>query len=59
MGSARYYILLFVGMAMLFVALVFAPLILLTPVFYVGMAVIVILVLYRGITRRRDEKGGS
>jgi len=55
LGKMRYYILLFAGVAFLFFALIFAPILLLTPVFYVGVFIIIILTLYRGIINKRKN----
>ncbi len=55
LGKMRYYILLFVGVAFLFFALIFAPLILLTPVFYAGAIIIILLILYREIVNKRKN----
>ncbi|NMB36195.1 MAG: hypothetical protein GX989_07925 [Firmicutes bacterium] len=47
--QVRYYLLLFLGLGLLFVAVIFAPVVLLSPLFYLGAAVIAVLVFYRGV----------
>lgn len=43
-GQARYYLLLFLGLGLFFIAFVFAPAVLLSPLFYLGAAIIAVLV---------------
>ena len=47
--QTRYYLLLLLGLGLLFVAVIFAPVVLLSPLFYLGAAVIAVLVFYRGV----------
>jgi len=56
LGQVRYYLLLFLGAAVLFIALVFAPILLLSPLFYLGVAVLALLLLYRGISGEKKEE---
>lgn len=48
-GQTRYYLLLFLGLGFFFVAVVFAPIVLLSPLFYLGAAVIALLAFYKGV----------
>lgn len=55
-ASVRYYLLLIPAAAGLVVAVIFAPFILLTPIFYVGLAIIAVVIIYRAlISGRKDE----
>lgn len=47
--QARYFLLLFLGLGLLFIAVIFAPVLLLSPLFYLGLAVIAVLVFYKGV----------
>lgn len=51
-GQTRYYLLLFLGLGLFSLALIFAPVILLSPLFYLGAAVIAVLVFYKGVKFR-------
>ena len=48
-GQARYYLLLFGGLGLLFIAFIFTAVVLLSPLFYLGAALIAVAVLYRGV----------
>jgi hypothetical protein len=50
-GYLRYYILLAFGIFILFIALLFAPILFLSPLFYLGMAVFLVLFIFKGIAR--------
>lgn len=55
MGEYRYYLLFFVGLGMLVIALVLAPILLLTPLFYLAMIVFFVLSIYRIVKRKQGE----
>lgn len=57
LGEVRYYLLLAVGLALLFIALIFAPFLILAPAFYVGIIILIVLLLYRGFSKGRKKKG--
>ncbi|MGI6307573.1 MAG: hypothetical protein ACOX1X_03005 [Dethiobacteria bacterium] len=48
-GQARFFMLLILGLGLFFIAFVFAPVVLLSPLFYLGVAIIAVLVFYRGV----------
>lgn len=48
-GQARYYILLILGLVLFLIAFVFAPMVLLSPLFYLGLVIIAVLLFYKGI----------
>ncbi|MGI5823847.1 MAG: hypothetical protein ACOX6Z_07885 [Dethiobacteria bacterium] len=50
-GQARYYMLLILGLVLFLVALVFAPIVLLSPLFYLGLVVIAVLLFYKGVNK--------
>ena len=56
-ATIRYYLLLVPAAVALLVALVFAPFLFLTPIFYVGLAILSVVLIYRALTS--DRKGGS
>jgi hypothetical protein len=56
-ASVRYYLLLIPAAVALLVALIFAPFLFLTPVFYVGLAILLVVLIYRALTA--DRKGSS
>ena len=43
------FMLLILGLGLFFIAFVFAPVVLLSPLFYLGVAIIAVLVFYRGV----------
>jgi predicted membrane protein len=54
-GQIRYYLLLFAGMFILFITVLFAPVLFLSPLFYIGLAVSGALMIYKVITKDRHE----
>lgn len=54
-GALRYYLLLIVAAGTLLVALLFAPFLLLTPLFYVGLALLLVILTFRVITAGRKD----
>lgn len=56
MGQARYYILLFVGTGLLLIALIFAAFLFLSPLFYLGIILLGVAVLYKYLTKAKKEK---
>ncbi len=56
-ATIRYYLLLIPGALALLVALIFAPFLFLTPVFYVGLAILLVVLIYRALTA--DRKGSA
>ncbi|NLJ55611.1 MAG: hypothetical protein GX334_01025 [Firmicutes bacterium] len=48
-GQARYYMLLILGLVLFLVVFVFAPIVLLSPLFYLGLVIIAILLFYKGV----------
>ncbi len=54
MGELRYYLLFFAGLGMLLLALLLAPILLLTPLFYLAMIVFFVLSLYKLIKRKKE-----
>lgn len=54
-SQVRYYLLLFAGIFILMIALIFAPVLLLSPLFYFGLAVAAVLMIYKVITRERHK----
>ena len=57
-ATIRYYLLLIPAAAALLVALIFAPFLFLTPIFYVGMAILVVGVIYRALTAEKKGRPG-
>ncbi len=56
LGQVRFFILLFLGLGALFIALIFAPILLLSPLFYLGIAVFIVLLAYRGLGKGKKEQ---
>jgi len=56
LGRARFFILLFLGLGALFSALIFAPFLLLSPLFYLGAAILIVLLLARGLSKGKKEQ---
>jgi len=54
-GQIRYYLLFFVGIFVSLIVLLFAPVLLLSPLFYIGLAVSAALMIYKVITKERNE----
>lgn len=48
-GQARFYILLGLGLVLFLIAFVFAPILLLSPLFYLGLAVVAVLIFFKGV----------
>jgi hypothetical protein len=57
LGKVRLVILLFLGLGALFIALIFAPFLFLSPLFYLGAAILIVLLLARGLSK--GKKGQS
>ncbi|MDO9534166.1 MAG: hypothetical protein Q7J85_02280 [Bacillota bacterium] len=55
-GQIRYYLLLIAGIFIFIIALLFAPVLLLSPLFYIGMAVSAALMIYKVITKDRHDR---
>lgn len=55
MGESRYYLLFFAGLGMLVIALVLAPILLLTPLFYLAVIVFFVISVYKIIMKKREE----
>lgn len=53
-GALRYYLLLLVGVGALLLAVLFAPFLLLTPLFYVGLALLLGVLIFRAVTAGRN-----
>lgn len=57
LGQVRFIILLFLGLGVLFIALIFAPILLLSPLFYLGLAILIVLIFYKGLSKGKKEQG--
>ncbi len=58
LSNIRYYILGFLGLGLLSIMFIFAPaFLIMSPLLYVALVVFVILTVYRGINRGREEGG--
>lgn len=53
-SALRYYLLLLVAVGALLLAVLFAPFLLLTPLFYVGLAVLLGVLIFRAVTAGRN-----
>jgi len=59
LGKGRFLILLLFGLGMLFIALVFVPFLLLSPLFYLGAAILILLFFLKGLSKgKKEERGG-
>ncbi|HHT46140.1 MAG TPA: hypothetical protein GX004_02455 [Firmicutes bacterium] len=55
LGHVRYLILLLAGILLLFLTIIVVPVLLLSPLFYLGAAVFIFLLIVRGISGQKKE----
>jgi hypothetical protein len=55
LGHVRYLILLLTGILLLFLTIIVVPVLLLSPLFYLGAAVFIFLLIVRGISGQKKE----
>jgi len=53
--TIRYFLLIIPAAAALLVAIIFAPFLFLSPIFYVGMALLLVVLIYRALTSDRKD----
>lgn len=55
-ATIRYFLLLIPAAIALLVTLIFAPFLFLTPIFYVGLAILLVVFIYRALTADRKDR---